>query len=347
MTAALTGLEAAPVSRWLAETLPGFTEPAEFTLVAGGRSNLTYRISDAAGHVYALRRPPVGSVLSTAHDMGREWRFVSAMVGTGVPVATPRAHCTDLEVTGAEFTVMDFVDGRVLASVDDALELSPRARARAGEHMVEVLAALHSLDPDERGIPGSRRGFVERQLARWHDQVRATGVEGAELALFDDVHAVLAKHVPTESRGIVHGDYRPGNLSFAPDGTVVAVFDWELSTTGDPMADLGYLVSHWHEPGDELREGVEPGPTTVPGFPDRAAVARHYAALTGRDVSDLGYWVAFHRWRSAAILAGVRARYLAGAMADDGFLAQVREDPAAGRLMAEPARQALEDAGLR
>ncbi|GAA4549462.1 phosphotransferase family protein [Pseudonocardia xishanensis] len=346
MTAAPTGLKTHAVSRWLAENLPGFAEPAEFTLVAGGRSNLTYRITDAAGHVYALRRPPVGNVLDTAHDMGREWRFVSAMVGTGVPVATPRAHCTDHAVTGAEFTVMDFVDGRVLASVEDALELSPRARARAGEQTVEVLAALHALDPDERGLPGSRRGFVERQLARWHDQVRATGVEGAELALFDEVHTVLAEHVPTESRGIVHGDYRPGNLSFAPDGTIVAVFDWELSTTGDPMADLGYLVSLWHEPGDELVEGADPGPTTVPGFGDRAAVVSRYAELTGRDVSGLGYWVAFHRWRSACIAAGVRARYLAGVMADDGHLERIRADMAAGRLLAEPARRALAEAGI-
>jgi len=158
------------------------------------------------------------------------------------------------------------------------------------------------------------------------------------------VHTVLAEHVPTESRGIVHGDYRPGNLSFAPDGTVVAVFDWELSTTGDPMADLGYLVSHWHEPGDELADGVDPGPTTVPGFGDRAAVVARYAELTGRDVSGLGYRVAFHRWRSACATAGVRARYLAGAMADDGHLDRIRAD--AGRLPAEPARRALADARL-
>jgi aminoglycoside phosphotransferase (APT) family kinase protein len=338
----MKGLDTERVSAWLADELPGFAGPAEFTLVAGGRSNLTYRIVDAAGHVSALRRPPVGNVLNTAHDMGREWRFVSAMVGTGVPVAIPRAHCTDLDVTGAEFTVMDFVDGKVMATVEDALELSPEARGRAADQVVEVLAALHALDPDERGIPGSRRGFVERQLARWHDQVRGSGVEGAELALFDEVHAVLAKHVPEESRGIVHGDYRPGNIAFAPDGTIVAVFDWELSTTGDPMADVGYLAAWWQDPG----ESPEPGPTTVPGFPTRAEMLAHYAALTGRDVSGVGYWIAFHRWRSAAIAAGVRARYLNGAMADDGYLAQIRQDQAAGRLLATPAKEALEHAGL-
>lgn len=346
MSSTLTGLDAARVEEWLIANLPGFAGPAEFGLVAGGRSNLTYRVTDAAGRGYALRRSPVGGVLSTAHDMGREWRFVSAMVGTGVPVATPRAHCTDPAVTGAEFTVMDFVDGRVLAGVADAEALSPQARARAGAHLVEVLAALHALDPDERGIPGSRRGFVERQLARWQGQVRACGVEGAELALFDEVHAVLARHVPSESRGIVHGDYRPGNLSFAPDGTVVAVFDWELSTTGDPMADVGYLAAWWQDPAEPLREGAEPGVTTVPGFPTRAQMLAHYAGLTGRDVSGVGYWIAFHRWRSAAIAAGVRARYLAGAMADDGYLDRIRADQAAGRLLAAPAAQALRSAGL-
>ncbi|MFE3059495.1 phosphotransferase family protein [Nocardia sp. NPDC059236] len=337
--AALAGIEKGPIEEWLVANLPGFAAPATFTLVPGGRSNLTYRIEDAAGHVYALRRPPTGNTLHTAHDMGREWRFVSAMAGTAVPVATPRAHCTDRAVTGAEFTVMDFVEGQVLGSAEDAQALTLEARARAGEHMVEVLAALHALDPDERGIRGSRRGFAERQLARWSAQVRDTGVEGRELILFDEVHRLLAKHLPAETRGVVHGDFRPGNMAFGPDGSVVAVFDWELSTAGDPMADLAYLVSHWAEPGEE-------GPTAVEGFPRRADVAAHYGALTGRDVSGLGYWVAFHSWRSACIIAGVRARYLAGAMANDGYLDQVRADQAAGRLLAESARQALEVAGL-
>ncbi|MEU7816057.1 phosphotransferase family protein [Pseudonocardia sp. NPDC049154] len=345
-TSTLAGLDAPAVEAWLAGQVEGFASPARFTLVAGGRSNLTYRIDDAAGHAYALRRPPLGGVLSTAHDMSREWRFVSAMAPTAVPVAPPRAYCADLAVTGAEFYVMDFVEGTVLADPAAAEFLAPAARARAGEHVVEVLAALHALDPAEVGLEGSRKGYAERQLARWHQQIRNSGVEGAELALLDEIHAALAAHVPPQSRGIVHGDFRPGNMTFGPDGTVRAVFDWELSTLGDPMADLGYLVSLWQEPGDELPEGADPGPTTVPGFPTRDELVDRYARTTGRDVSNLPYWIAFNRWRSACILAGVQARYLAGVMADDGYADQVRARVATGRLLGESAKEALVAAGL-
>lgn len=326
----LAGIDAERVGRWLAAHVDGLVAPVRFTLIAGGRSNLTYKITDSGGAVYALRRPPTGGVLETAHDMGREWRFISALAPTPVPVAPPLAFCDDTAVTGAQFYVMGFVDGLVLADSAAASRLAPEVRRSAGERLVDVLVALHALDPHEVGLgPIVRRtGFAERQLRRWRHQAHESG--GEELPLLDEVHDMLARRIPPQANGIVHGDYRPGNISFGPDGTVLAVFDWELATSGDPLTDLGYLVSGWDE-----------GPMAAPGFPGREEIVARYARVSGRDVSDVPYWVAFARWRSACINAGVRARYLAGHMADDGYLEEARARTELGVRLAEAARDAL------
>lgn len=319
----LAGIDGARVGDWLAANVPGLAAPVEFTLVAGGRSNLTYRVTDAAGVVYALRRPPTGGVLSTAHDMGREWLFLSAMAKTDVPVSAPLAFCADPEVTGAEFYVMAFVEGLVLSDPDAGLALEPAARVAAGENLIDVLVRLHALDPATVGLGEIVRstGFVERQLRRWHRQVHQSGA--GDLALLDEVHDLLAARVPAQTSGIVHGDYRPGNMAFGPDGSVRAVFDWELATSGDPLADLGYLVSTWAQPGEELGT-VGVSPSTAPGFPSREELVARYVAGSGRDVSALPYFVAFNRWRSACILAGVNARYQAGVMGDNEYAAEAR-----------------------
>jgi len=342
---ALPGIEAERVGRWLAENVDGLTGPVEFGLVSGGRSNLTYRVTDAAGTAYALRRPPTGGVLSTAHDVSREWRFISAMAPTAVPVPAPVAYCADAAVTGAEFYVMGFVDGLVLADTEAGLMLAPQARAVAAEDLVDVLVALHALDPAEIGLGDMVRktGYLERQLRRWHAQVHATG--GPELPLLDEVHDLLARRIPPQSSGIVHGDYRAGNTSFGPDGAVLAVFDWELATSGDPLADLGWLASSWEEPGEGLPP-TTPGPSAVAGFLSRTQLVQRYTRLSGRDVSDLPYWVAFSRWRIACIGVGVRARYLAGHMGDDGYTAQLLTSAEPGStgsrlVLAEAARDAL------
>jgi aminoglycoside phosphotransferase (APT) family kinase protein len=341
------------VERWLAGHVDGLAVPVEFGLVSGGRSNLTYRVTDAAGTAYALRRPPTGGVLSTAHDVSREWRFISAVAPTAVPVARPVAYCADATVTGAEFYLMGFVEGLVLADSEAGLALAPRARARAAEHLVDVLVALHALDPVVIGLGDMVRktGYLERQLRRWHAQVHAT--DAPELPLLDEVHDLLARRIPAQSSGVVHGDYRAGNVAFGPDGAVRAVFDWELATSGDPMADLGWLASTWPDPDDPLPP-TTPGPSTVAGFPARAELVQRYARCSGRDVSDLPYWVAFSRWRSACIGVGVRARYLAGHMADDGFAARFLTSagsgeagsPASRAVLAEAARDELRAAGL-
>lgn len=336
------GIDAVRVGRWLAEHVDGLAGPVEFEPVSGGLSNLTYRLTDAAGAVYALRRPPLGGVLDTAHDMSREWRFISALASTPFPVAPPLAYCADPAVTGAEFYVTGFVEGLVLADRNAGLSLPAAARTRAGDQVVDVLVALHTLDPGGIGLGDlvRRTGYLERQLRRWHAQVHATGAE--ELTLLDEVHGLLARRIPAQATGIVHGDYRPGNMAVGPDGTVRAVFDWELATSGDPMADLAWLASTWEDPGDVVPP-TTPGPSTAPGFPARAQLVARYARLSGRDVSDLPYWVAFSRWRSACIGAGVLARYLAGHMADDRYLAQARARAVEGVRLGEAARDALRE----
>jgi aminoglycoside phosphotransferase (APT) family kinase protein len=350
---ALPGIDAGQVGTWLTGHVDGLdpgSGPVTFELVSGGRSNLTYRVTGASGATYALRRPPTGGVLSTAHDVSREWRFISAMAPTAVPVPAPVAYCADTAVTGAEFYVMGFVEGLVLADDEAGLALARQARPRAAGELVDVLVALHALDPVAVGLGDMVRktGYVERQLRRWHAQVHATGPP--ETPLLDEVHDLLARRIPAQASGIVHGDYRAGNVSFGPDGAVLAVFDWELATSGDPLADLGWLAATWQDP-DEPLPPATPGPSAVPGFPARSELVERYARLAGRDTSNLPYWVAFARWRSACINVGVRARYLAGHMGDDGFAAALAT-PAGSRapglagerlVLAEAARDALRE----
>lgn len=319
----LPGIEPEAVTRWLAEHVDGLRPPVGYRLISGGRSNLTYRLTDAAGAVRALRRPPTGGVLSTAHDMNREWRFLTALTGTGIPVPRPYAYCADDAITGARFYVMGFVDGVVLADGEAARQLPEPARHAAGLDTVDVLAALHAVDPEAVGLGdfARREGYLARQLNRWQRQVHQSGAEN--LALLDEVHDALAAHIPPQTDGIVHGDFRPGNLCYTGDGRIAAIFDWELATLGDPLADLGWLLSTWADPGDALAP-TTPGPTAEPGFPNRAEVAERYANATGRDTSELPYYVAFARWRSACIGAGVLARYRAGVMGEDPYAARDR-----------------------
>ncbi|MFV0534193.1 MAG: phosphotransferase family protein [Cumulibacter sp.] len=315
----IAGIEPEAVSAWLADNVSGFTGPAEFTLIAGGRSNLTYLVSDQSGQRLALRRPPTGSVLESAHDMGREWKFVSALQNSGVPVARARAFCDDHSVTGADFYVMDFVEGIVLASTEDALGIDESARYHASEQAADVLAALHSVDVNGLDVPGSRKtsGYIERQVERWTKQVQS--VMPPETDQVVRIAQKLVDDVPPQVTGIAHGDFRLGNMSITPAGEIVAVFDWELATVGDSMADLGWLLSSWSEPGESANSATTNTPTQAPGFMTRDQVAQRYAEKSGNDISRLDFYLAFQRWRGACIQIGVRHRYEVGAMADDGY----------------------------
>lgn len=308
---------AAALADWFRAEVPGVAGGAlTVERISGGHSNLTFRVTDAAGATWALRRPPTGMVLATAHDMGREWRFVSALHPTPVPVAPPVALCTDPSVIGAEFYVMGFVEGDVLGDEAAGYRLHGAARHAAGLDAVDVLVALHALDPDEVGLGDLRRpgSYLERQLRRWHRQVHASAV--ADLQVVDAAHDRLsarAARLPASEVRIAHGDYRMGNLSVGPDGRVRAVFDWELATLGDPLADLGWLIASWARPGDPDPPMLA-GPSLVDGYAEASELVERYAQRSGRDVSDLDFYVAFARWRSACIGAGVYSRYAGGVM---------------------------------
>jgi aminoglycoside phosphotransferase (APT) family kinase protein len=317
--------EAVPADRlteWLRTAVPEAKVgdgPVEVARISGGHSNLTYRITDAAGALFALRRPPLGMVLATAHDMSREWRFISALAPTGVPVAPPVAYCGDTDVIGAEFYLMRFVDGEVLGDAESGHRLAEgEPRVAAGFDTVDVLAALHAVDPDAVGLADLRRdgSYLDRQLRRWHRQVHASSL--TDLEIIDAAHERLvarAATLPPSDVRIAHGDYRPGNLAYGPDGQVRAIFDWELATLGDPLADLGWLLASWGRPGDTVVPTID-GPNKAGGYPDGDALVARYAERSGRAVDDLDFYVAFARWRASCIQAGVHSRYAGGAMGD-------------------------------
>ena len=319
---AVEGIDAPRVEQWFADSVPGVVLPLEFSLVAGGRSNLTYEVTDSAGARYALRRPPLSHVLPTAHDMTREFRVISALTDTPVPVPKALGLCQDEAVNGRPFYVMEFVDGHIVRDARGAEEcLDGAGRRRAGESLAETLAALHAVDVDRVGLGdfAKRDGYIERQLRRWYEQFRNSEVEGADTAaVVGQVHDALAADVPAQvGTAIVHGDYRLDNTVLDDEGNVRAVLDWEICTLGDPLADVGLLMVYWTEPGDETAALLGVTPTTVAGFPSRAELRARYEQCSGRDLDRLGFYVAFGYWKLACILQGVYARYVGGAAAGD------------------------------
>jgi aminoglycoside phosphotransferase (APT) family kinase protein len=305
------GIDLESVTSWLTDRIEGLAPPLTFTLIAGGHSNLTYRFVDQEDRAFVLRRPPLGHVLESAHDMGREHKIVSALADGEVPVAPTFGYCADASVNGAPFYIMGYVEGLVLHDGTAAEQLSEVERRSVGLDVVRVLAALHTIDPDEVGLGdlGRKEAYLERQLKRWTKQWEASKTH--EIPEMDETMRRLSEGMPEQvGATIVHGDYRLGNMLVA-DGRIQAVLDWELCTLGDPLADVGYLLNSWIEPG----EGEAPvAPTSAGGFPSRAELCERYTAATGRDLSEINYYRAFSHWRLAAIGQGVYKRYLVGAM---------------------------------
>ncbi len=312
------GIRTGPVTAWLAEHL-GLVGPLRFERLAGGHSNLTYRVDDAEGRRVVLRRPPEGELLPTAHDMGREHRLIEALGPTDVPVPEALATCTDPSVIGAPFYVMDHVEGVVLHTADDAEAAFDEAqRADIGRDFVEVLARLHAVDPDAVGLGDLSRkeDYIARQLKTWWRQYEASRT--GEDPLLGRVNEWLHGNIPTQGPArLVHGDFRLGNTITAPDGRIAAVLDWEIATLGDPLADLGYVLATWPRPGDEH---VAPTSATsmAAGFPERAELVDAYAAATGADLSGIDYYIAWANWKTACIVQGVYRRYLDGQLSSEG-----------------------------
>ena len=341
----------ARLAGWLNDHVPG--GPVELTgiqLIAGGRSNLTYRLTvsgaaeaaeaagaegatEAAGsRLLVLRRPPLGHVLPTAHDMSREYRVLSALAGTQVPVAPLVAACTDDEVIGAPFYVMEYVPGIVLRTRADTKALTEAQAADLSRGLADMLAAIHGVDVAAVGLGelGRGAGYLRRQLDRWQRQWELSATR--EMPGYAELVQRLTAALPAEGQTtLVHGDFRLDNalVTLSPRPRIAAVVDWEMATLGDPLADLGLTLVYWTEAGEEGwltpadapagARGVSADATASPGFWTRAEFTAEYARLTGRDVSRIGYYVAFGYFKLAVVLEGIHARYQQGKTVGEGF----------------------------
>ncbi|NUR75497.1 MAG: phosphotransferase family protein [Thermoleophilia bacterium] len=304
------GIDVASVTDWLTGRLPDLRPPLTFTRIGDGQSNLTFRVDDAAGRRFVLRRPPLGEILASAHDVVREHRILTALHPTGFPVPRTIGVCEDPAVTGASFYAMEHVDGHVLGRLAEAERLGVEVRAEAARQIAATLAQLHAIDLDAVGLGDLRRpeSLISRQLRRWRRQWEASKTR--ELADVDEVAVWLEARMPEERESVLlHGDYHLHNFVLGGDGRLRAVLDWELCTAGDPLADVGQMVAYWNELRSAdgfFREPV----AAAEGFPDAAALVDLYAAAAARDVAALGYWVAFAYWKIAIIVEGVYRRWL-------------------------------------
>jgi aminoglycoside phosphotransferase (APT) family kinase protein len=393
LPAGVPGIDVPRLAAWLSGALPDAGRISGIELIAGGRSNLTYRLDltgDATGgggdrgdghgpgRRVVVRRPPLGHVLPTAHDMRREHRVLSALADSAVPVPRPFAMCADEDVIGAPFYVMEYVEGRVLRTVEDAADV-PAEQARAiSEQLVDVMADIHLLDVEAAGLAdfGRSEGYMARQLRRWGKQWEASHAAHlqaltesaaatsdaatsdaattdaattdaattdadapdaagrdavAYAADYDRLFSRLAERLPDgpppagRSAGgtLVHGDFRLDNalVRLSPAPAIAAVVDWEMSTLGDPLADLGLTLVYWTESDDEERLSIPVGSTVTaaPGFGTGREFAERYAARTGFDLADLDYYVAFGCFKLAVVLEGIHARFLQNATVGEGF----------------------------
>jgi aminoglycoside phosphotransferase (APT) family kinase protein len=323
------GIDNVPrLARWLAaHGVPAAERLPSVHLIAGGRSNLTYRLEFPAPSEpdrLVLRRPPLGHVLPTAHDMTREYRLISALHGTGIPVARPVAFCSDTEIVGAPFYVMEYVDGVVVRTRDQAAMITPEQARLVSERLAEMLAAIHQLDVASAGLGdfGRPDGYLRRQLTRWQRQWELSA--SRDVPGYAELVARLEAGLPETSEGtLVHGDFRLDNvlLAIGADPRITAVVDWEMATLGDPLADLALTLVYWADPEDTEWADVQVGATATssPGFLTRAEFAANYAARTGRDLSGIGYYMAFGCFKLAVVLEGINARFLQHKTVGEGF----------------------------
>ena len=317
------GLDLEALARFLDERGVGREAPLDAEVIAGGRSNLTYRVSDGASH-WVVRRPPLAHVLPTAHDMAREWRILSALQATTIPVPATVAFCEDAGVIGAPFYVMEHVDGHVVRErLPEEWPQTAATRQSMASALVDTLLAIHRVPPGEVGLAdfGRPDGFLERQVRRWWQQWEASKTR--DLPAIDELHRRLLEGVPHPSApGIVHGDYRFDNVIYAREnpGRIAAVVDWEMSTVGDPLCDLGLLVVYWvDDPDDAAAAALPRGASLGAGFPSRDAMIGAYARRSDRDLDALEWYVALGHYKLAIIAEGIHARYLLGMTVGEGF----------------------------
>jgi aminoglycoside phosphotransferase (APT) family kinase protein len=315
----LPGLDLDALRGWLDTQHPGLRSgPLSGELLAGGKSNLTYRVTDGRTS-WALRRPPLAHVLPTAHDMAREYRVITALADTVVPVPRPVALCTDVDVLGAPFYLMAFVDGVVLDRPGETSRLSPDSARSVCEQVVDTLLTLHAIDPDAVGLAdfGRPDGFLARQVRRWHQQWQASRTEDrpALARVVDELTARLPDPTPA---AIVHGDYRLTNVMFRPGlAEIAAVVDWEMATIGDPLTDIGLLYVYQQLAADS--DFVMPRMDPRAGFLSAQDMVGRYAAASAHDTSRLDWYVGFGYFKLAVVAEGIHARYLQGKTVGPGF----------------------------
>jgi len=318
---AVAGLELRSLEPWIREHVASIQPPLRAELIAGGHSNLTYRITDATGAKFVLRRPPLGNLPARAHDVVREARIMAALAATHVPVPKIEAICEAHEVIGAPFYLMRWVDGAIVDSPAGVERVWPTSaqRERAAESLIDALADLHSVNIDTVGLGhlGKREEYLLRQLERMQKVWQKTKTR--ERPIIETLHARLSHARPPQRyTGIVHSDYRLGNVIIGADEQVAAVLDWELCALGDVMVDLGFLINNWDEPADSAPSiWMQEAPTRAGGFPSRADVVARYARKTGFEIADLDYYRAFAYWRIAIIGEGIKRRYETGALGEN------------------------------
>ncbi|MCX5383376.1 phosphotransferase family protein [Streptomyces sp. NBC_00083] len=312
------GLDPERLRAHLDRARPGLVSgPLSARLIEGGRSNLTYVVTDGAGQ-WVVRRPPLGHVLATAHDMRREHRVISALHPTAVPVPEPVLLCEDESVLGSPFYVMEYVAGTPYRTAEQLAPLGPARTRAAVLSLVDTLVELHAVDPEAVGLGdfGRPEGFLDRQLRRWGKQLDAS--RNRELAGIDELHTALGRDLPASpAPAVVHGDYRLDNVLIGEGDRIEAVLDWEMSTLGDPLTDLGLLVMY----SAKLDLPHSPVSTTAgaPGHPSPAELIERYAARSGRDTSAISWYTAFAWFKLAVILEGIHYRYTLGQTVGAGF----------------------------
>lgn len=312
------GLDLQKLRRYLDREHPGLVAGAlSAEVVAGGRSNLTYVVGDGTGQ-WVVRRPPLGHVLPTAHDMGREYRVISALGGTAVPVPATLSHCADADVLGAPFYVMEYVRGTAYRTESELRALGEERTNNVALSMVDTLVDLHAVDPEAVGLAdfGHPDGFLERQVRRWHKQLNAS--RSRDVPGIDELHERLHRALPRSPEPtVLHGDYRLDNLLLDSDDRITAVLDWEMSTLGDPLTDLALLVAYAER--DTVDIDVVSNVSGAPGYPGTDEVIERYARRSGRDVSTLNWYIGFAFFKLAVILEGIHYRYSQGQTVGEGF----------------------------
>ena len=312
----LPGLDLPQFAAWFDGACPGeIGGPLRGQLIAGGRSNLTYEVSDGTKS-WVVRRPPLGHVLATAHDMRREYEVITALHDTDVPVPPAYALCSDADVLGAPFYVMAKVDGIAYRTAEQIAPLGPARVQAIAERMIDTLAVLHAVDPSAVGLGGFGRpeGFLARQVRRWKKQLDAS--RSRPVTGIDELHTLLAADPPDGGAAtIVHGDYRLDNILVDANDQLAAIVDWEMATLADPLTDVGLLIVYQRM--DRLDEG--PMASDAPGYPSEAEILARYAERSGRDLSGLGFYIALASFKLAVILEGIHFRYVHGQTVGEGF----------------------------